>query len=224
MYSQLNKTRTSNITLERANSQNNPALTTTLSATFFFFLPNDQASKKKRRSSLGASSPVLALGHTDGHISIYSLVHGRVIHQLSGSHTGKVNDFCFSKNGTRGFSAGEDGLICEWDIAQGVEMSKFQAETKSVKKIRLNHEEDMMLTAGHSMKLWDLESREVIKNFTGHASAITNVVFSANDKFLASTAEQDRFINLWDCTRENQQEGNITGMFMEASRFFKFME
>lgn len=173
------------------------------------------ASKKKRRSSLGASSPVLALGHTNGHISIYSLVHGRVIHQLSGSHTGKVNDFCFSKNGTRAFSAGEDGLICEWDIAQGVEMSKFQAETKSVKKIRLNHEEDMMLTAGHSMKLWDLESRDVIKNFTGHASAITNVVFSANDKFLASTAEQDRFINLWDCTRENQQEGNITALTLD---------
>lgn len=97
-------------------------------------------------------------------------------------------------------------------------MSKFQAETKSVKKIRLNHEEDMILTAGHSMKLWDMESREVIKNFTGHASAITNVVFSANDKFLASTAEQDRFINLWDCTRENQQEGNITGMFYESNR------
>ncbi|KAF9345877.1 WD repeat-containing protein 43 [Mortierella sp. AD094] len=174
------------------------------------------SSKKKRRSSLGgSSSPVLALGQTNGHISIYSLAHGRVIHELSGSHTGKVNDFCFSKNGTRGFSAGEDGLIIEWDIMQGVEMSKFNAEAKSVKKIQLNHEENMILTAGHSMKLWDLETRETIKNFTGHASAITNIVFSANDKFLASTAEQDRFINLWDCTRDNQQEGNITALTLD---------
>ncbi|KAF9115407.1 WD repeat-containing protein 43 [Mortierella sp. AM989] len=174
------------------------------------------ASKKKRGSSLGGSnSPVLALGQTNGHISIYSLAHGRVIHELSGSHTGKVNDFCFSKNATRGFSAGEDGLIIEWDIVQGAEMSKFNAEAKSVKKIQLNHEEDMVLTAGHSMKLWDLETRETIKNFTGHASAITNVVFSANDKFLASTAEQDRFINLWDCTRDNQQEGNITALTLD---------
>ncbi|KAG0302410.1 WD repeat-containing protein 43 [Dissophora globulifera] len=164
------------------------------------------AAKKKRRSSLsGSNSAVLALGQTNGHISIYSLAHGRVIHELSGPHTSKINDFCFSKKGTRGYSAGEDGLICEWDITQGVEMSKFQADAKA----------SMILTAGHSMKLWELESQEVIKNFTGHASAITNVVFSANDTFLASTAEQDRFINLWDCTRENQQEGNITALTLD---------
>ncbi|KAF9917831.1 WD repeat-containing protein 43 [Lobosporangium transversale] len=173
-------------------------------------------SKKKRKSSTGGShSPVLALGHTNGHISIFSLVHGRVIKELSGSHTGKVNDFCFSKSGNRGFSAGEDGLVIEWDIMQGVEMSKLKTEAKSVKKIQLNHEETMLLTAGHNMKLWDLETRETIKDFTGHASAITNVVFSANDKFLASTAEQDRFINLWDCTRDNQQEGNITALTLD---------
>ncbi|KAF9987610.1 WD repeat-containing protein 43 [Modicella reniformis] len=178
------------------------------------------ATKKKRKSSSGgASSPVLALGQTNGHISIYSLAHGRVIHELSGSHTGKINDFCFSKNGMRGYSASEDGLICEWDIIQGVEMTKFRADTKAIKKIQLNHEETALLTAGHSMKLWDLESQEVIKNFTGHASAITNVVFSANDKFLASTAEQDRFINLWDCTRDNQQEGNITALTLDNTVF-----
>ncbi|KAF9411819.1 WD repeat-containing protein 43 [Podila epigama] len=169
------------------------------------------AGKKKKRTS----NTVIALGHTNGQISIFSLVHGNVVHELRGSHTGKVNDFCFSKDGTRGFSAGEDGLICEWDIVQGVELSKFQAESKSVKKVQLNHAETMLLTAGHSMKLWDIKSRDIIKNFTGHASSITNVVFSANDKFLASTAEQDRFINLWDCTRENQQEGNITALTLD---------
>lgn len=159
----------------------------------------------------GSNSPVLALGQTNGHISIYSLAHGRVTYELAGPHTGKINDFCFSKNGMRGYSAGEDGWICEWDISQGVEMTKFRADSKAIRKIQLNHEETMILTAGHSMKLWDLESQETIKNFTGHASSITSVVFSANDKFLASSAEQDRFINLWDCTRDNQQEGNITG-------------
>ncbi|KAF9581097.1 WD repeat-containing protein 43 [Lunasporangiospora selenospora] len=173
-------------------------------------------SKKKRRSDHGEqSSPVLALGHSDGRVSIYSLAHGRVIHELKGSHTGKVNDFCFSKNGTRGFSAGEDGLICEWDIAQGVEMSKFQAETKSVKKVQLNHQETMILTAGHSMKLWSADTKELIKTFTGHASAITNVVFAANDKYVISTAEQDRFINLWDSTLDNQQEGTITALTLD---------
>ncbi|KAF9437951.1 WD repeat-containing protein 43 [Entomortierella beljakovae] len=176
---------------------------------------NGSAKKKSRSSLSGSSSPVLALGQTNGHISIFSLAHGRVVHELSGSHTGKVNDFCFSKNGTRGFSAGEDGMVIEWDIMQGVEMSKFNTEAKSIKRIQLNHEEDMILTAGHSMKLWDLETREVVKSFTGHASAITNIVFSANDKFLASTAEQDRFINLWDSTRDNQSEGNITALTLD---------
>ncbi|KAG0039763.1 WD repeat-containing protein 43 [Gryganskiella cystojenkinii] len=173
------------------------------------------SSKKKRRASLGSSSPVLALGHTNGHISIYSLAHGRVLHELAGSHTAKVNDFCFSSSGTRGFSAGEDGFVCEWDITQGTLMSKFQADNKAVKKIQISHDETMILTAGHSMKLWDMESRELIKNFTGHASAITNIVFSGNDKFLASTAEQDRFINLWDCSRDNQQENNITALTLD---------
>ncbi|KAG0261968.1 WD repeat-containing protein 43 [Actinomortierella ambigua] len=175
------------------------------------------AAKKKRKSAAtgGSQSQVLALGHNDGSISIYSLAHGRVVHQLSGSHTGRVNDFSFASSGTKGFSAGEDGLVCEWDIAQGVEMSKFQADQKAVKKIQLNHQETMVLTAGHSMKLWSLDTRDLIKTFTGHASAITNIVFSPDDAFVASTAEQDRFINLWDATRESQQEGNITALTLD---------
>ncbi|KAG0223148.1 WD repeat-containing protein 43 [Actinomortierella wolfii] len=93
--------------------------------------------------------------------------------------------------------------------------SKFQADQKAVKKIQLNHQETMILTAGHSMKLWNLETRDLIKTFTGHASAITNIIFSPDDTFVASTAEQDRFINLWDATRDNQQEGNITALTLD---------
>lgn len=62
------------------------------------------------------------------------------------------------------------------------------------------------------------EAKRVIfvKKFTGHASTITNVVFGPNDDICVSIAENDRYVNVWDCSSQSEDSGNITALTMDT--------
>ncbi|KAG2184959.1 hypothetical protein INT43_000872 [Umbelopsis isabellina] len=174
-----------------------------------------KTSKKKRKTSSN-SQKVLALGLQNGSIAIYSPAHGRVIKTLSGSHTLPVNDFVFNKAGTVGYSVSEDHHIVEWDIEDGRELSKWKADSKSVNKLNLNHSETKLATAGHTINIWDLATKKISKKFTGHASTITRVVFGPHDDICVSIAENDRYVNVWDCSNQSEDSSNITALTMDT--------
>ncbi|KAI9288627.1 WD40-repeat-containing domain protein [Umbelopsis sp. AD052] len=173
-----------------------------------------KASKKKRKTSSN-SQKVLALGLQNGSIAIYSPVHGRIVKTLAGSHTLPINDFVFNQAGNFGYSVSEDHHVVEWDIEEGREISKWKADSKSIKKLALNHSETKLATAGHTINIWDLATKKISKKFTGHASAITNVLFGANDDICVSIAENDRYVNVWDCSSQSDDSGNITALTMD---------
>ncbi|GAB5586757.1 Small subunit (SSU) processome component [Umbelopsis nana] len=173
-----------------------------------------KTSKKKRKTSSN-SQKLLALGLQNGSIAIYSPVHGRIVKTLAGSHTLPVNDFVFNMAGTIGYSVSEDNHVVEWDIEEGREIGKWKADSKSIKKLALNHSETKLATAGHTINLWDLATKKVTKKFTGHASTITNVVFGPNDDICVSIAENDRYVNVWDCSSQSDDSGNITALTMD---------
>lgn len=79
-------------------------------------------------------------------------------------------------------------------------------------KLTLSHDETKLLSVGHSIIMWDLQSKKILKTFTGHATRITNVMFSAKDELFITSAEHDRFINIWKC----QDNGNLDGKFLRS--------
>ncbi|CAG8743528.1 10843_t:CDS:2, partial [Cetraspora pellucida] len=163
--------------------------------------------KKKLSSQIQQFSKVIALGLQNGSIAIYSIAHGGIVKTLSGSHKLPINNFVFSKNGKKAYSCAEDAYIVEWDFEKGDVISKWKVDTQTTKYIiTLSHDETKLLSAGHTIKLWDLRSKQVLKSFTGHVSIITNIMFSASDDFCVSTAEHDRFINIWQC-HGNEPQG-----------------
>ncbi|RUP43476.1 WD40-repeat-containing domain protein, partial [Jimgerdemannia flammicorona] len=175
--------------------------------------------KKRRSTTSNPTTQVLALGLHNGSVAIYSLAQGSVVKTLSGSHTAPINDFVFTNDGCRGYSVAEDHHVVEWDVEEGREISNWKADIKSIKKIALSYGETKLLAAGHTIKMWDLDTRTVVKKFTGHASAITSIVFSANDTICASTAEHDRYINIWDCTLSSTNDtefGNLTALILDT--------
>ncbi|RKO92830.1 WD40-repeat-containing domain protein [Blyttiomyces helicus] len=173
--------------------------------------------KKKRRRSSQPPNPaakVVALGLASGEVDLYSLARGTVVRTLSGGHTSSITDVCFAPDGLRAFSAGEDGHVVEWDLKTGAELSKFKADTKGIAKIRLSHDGQTLLTAGNSIKVWNLESKKVLKTLTGHASNIIRVDFTPDDLICLSAADQDRFISVWDTTAEGP-ETNVSALTVE---------
>ncbi|CAG8727129.1 2507_t:CDS:2, partial [Dentiscutata heterogama] len=138
--------------------------------------------KKKLSSQIQQFSKVIALGLQNGSIAIYSIAHGDIVKTLSGSHKLPINNFIFSKNGKKAYSCAEDTYIVEWDFERGDIISKWKVDSQTTKYIiTLSHDETKLLSAGHTIKLWDLRSKQVLKSFTGHVSIITNIMFSASD-------------------------------------------
>ncbi|CAG8603059.1 24388_t:CDS:2 [Gigaspora rosea] len=163
--------------------------------------------RKKLSSQIQQFNKVIALGLQNGSIAIYSIAHGGIIKTLSGSHKLPINNFIFSKNGKKAYSCAEDAYIVEWDFEKGDMISKWKVDSQTTKYIiTLSHDETKLLSAGHTIKLWDLRLKQVLKSFTGHVSIITNIMFSVSDDICVSTAEHDRFINIWQC-KGNEPQG-----------------
>lgn len=169
----------------------------------------DGKKKKRRRSGVNAEQQgqkVVAITLSNGEVQLYSLAHGQVIRTLSGAHTAAVSDFAFAGDGVQGYSGGMDGLAIEWDLRTGVEQGRFSADGKPIKKVRISHDGTRLLTAGHAIKLWDTTSREILKAYPGHASEVTRIQFSADDKICVSAADDDRHVSVWDTTAEGSSD------------------
>ncbi|EIE79022.1 hypothetical protein G6F46_003686 [Rhizopus delemar] len=170
---------------------------------------------KKKKSGTAPLSKAIALGMQSGSISLYSLSHGIVIKRLENAHTTPISDFVMTKDGSRGYSVAEDNYIVEWDIEEAKEISKWKADAKNVRKLKLSHDETKLATAGHTITLWDLTTRTVIKKFTGHASMVKELAFSPQDDLLISSAEDDRYINVWDAQTTNTNTNNVAALTVE---------
>lgn len=52
-------------------------------------------------------------------------------------------------------------------------------------------------TEANLIRIWDLRNQKNVATFQGHKGEVTDVVFSENGYFLATSAK-DNFIKLWD--------------------------
>ncbi|GES86925.1 WD repeat-containing protein 43 [Rhizophagus clarus] len=157
---------------------------------------------------------VIALGSQTGSIIIYSISHGSVIKTLSGTHTSPINDFIFTKECKKGYSCSEDMNIVEWNIDNEIVISKWNVGSQMTKhKLALSHDETKLLSVGHSIIMLDLQSKQILKTFTGHATRITNIMFSTKDELFITSAEHDRFINIWKC----QDNGSLDALTLDEN-------
>ena len=68
-----------------------------------------------------------------------------------------------------------------------------------INTVALSHDSQILASGEDDkrIKLWDLNTQQLIANLTGHTQAITSVIFIKNSTILA-TASNDKTINLWD--------------------------
>lgn len=175
-----------------------------------------QRRKKQKTSKHSTNSDVdsIALGTSSGDVLVYNVSAGEVSQRLEGGHDSRVNDVCWSEDDSTLYSCSNDKHITEWNTENGQRRSKWKADKHGVTCIRLGPKGNTLLSAGRNIKLWDLETKETLKKFTGHASPVSHLLFipgpqshdsnanhipsnGINGQYFISGAEQDRLMNIW---------------------------
>uniref|UniRef100_A0A4W3GZM4 WD repeat domain 43 n=1 Tax=Callorhinchus milii TaxID=7868 RepID=A0A4W3GZM4_CALMI len=185
----------------------------------------DGPQKKKRRSENVHSSPeldLLAIGTAVGSILLYSTVKGELQNKLDGGHVSKVNCIQWHQENGHLYSCSDDGHIAEWNARTGKVKCKWKAEKGSVSCLCISPDGKMLLSAGRGIKLWDLETKEVYKKFTGHSTAVTSLTFAAirpaNDSppfdgitglYFLSGAAHDRILNVWQVRSDGKDKNAV---------------
>ena len=90
------------------------------------------------------------------------------------------------------YTSGKDNAIIQWDLnkEQKVVVNKM-AHSNNILGMDLNWDNSLLLTGGMDriLKVWDVKSNKVIKEFKGHRGCITDVRWTRNNNEFASVSE-----------------------------------
>ncbi|KJE95621.1 hypothetical protein CAOG_08938 [Capsaspora owczarzaki ATCC 30864] len=202
------------------------ALGTTTTTTAAAAGSSDETGKKnkKRRvesataAAAAAPAALLAYGTASGSVVIFSIQEGAILHTLAGAaagsassagsaaltpHADRVNCLAWREDGETLFSGSADKTIIEWNARTGQMVSKWKADKLAVNALAYSAESGTLLSAGRSIKLWDLATKKEVKSFTGHEHNVTALAFlpttaTGTPPLFVSVAAGERMINVWD--------------------------
>uniref|UniRef100_A0A4W5QES4 WD repeat domain 43 n=1 Tax=Hucho hucho TaxID=62062 RepID=A0A4W5QES4_9TELE len=174
--------------------------------------------RKKRKSEAGRveeQADLLALGTAVGTIIIYSAVKGALHCTLDGGHSGGVN--CVQWHPVDGllYSGSDDPYIVEWDLQTSKTRCKWKADRASVTSLCVSPDGKLLLSAGQTIKMWDLKTKEVYRKFTGHSTAVTTLRFAttrppdSNGLYFLSAAAHDRLISVWQVQEDGNDKNSV---------------
>ena len=83
--------------------------------------------------------------------------------------------------------------------------SKWKSGKEKISCILALSNGKTFLTASCSIKLWDLEKKQVIRTFTGHATEVTALIeVPEKDDYFISAAKGDRVISAWSLSSKDK--------------------
>lgn len=168
----------------------------------------DVTTKKPIRTLQGVSSLVSSIvfsPRTDQKILTAGLVEGRVLQWGLEKdswpstllwNTQKVESLAISSDCKTLIIGDGRGGIKVVKLDMGVEFSSVSSHQGSVASVVISPDSKTFLSAGNDIRLWNIESRELMETFSEHSAKVCSVAFSfSGDNFASSS--QDGTIKIW---------------------------
>lgn len=160
-----------------------------------------------RTVAISPDGKILASGATDHQIMIWDLQTGNRLNP-SESLLGDVDSIAFSPDGETFVSAGwaskskRNKEIFLWDLRTMKKLRHFCGNCGhfgSVSSVAISPDGKILATGGgdKTIKLWNLQTGEILNTLPGHTSFVDSVAISPNGRILA-TSSRDRTIKLWN--------------------------
>ncbi|XP_041359034.1 WD repeat-containing protein 36-like isoform X2 [Gigantopelta aegis] len=140
------------------------------------------------------------IGYSSGHVDKYNLQSG----QLRGSfgelkaHDCPVRGVAIDGLNQLAITAGADGSVKFWKFKQKVLLNSLQLKMY-ISQIVLHRESAMLAVSldDFTISIVDIDTRRVVRNFSGHLNQVTDMTFSSDSRWLISAA-MDSSIRTWD--------------------------
>ncbi|XP_036333212.1 WD repeat-containing protein 43 [Rhagoletis pomonella] len=198
------------------------ALTWVIVASSSCELTEGRKSKKARKSHTGltkdSEANYLALGTSNGHISLYSYALGKIERTLKGEgHSGKITCLTQDDKGNL-YSCGEDCQILVWSLSDEKQLSSWSVGTEKPYSIVYTKKSNNIIVGGRQIKVYSVASQELVQTFTGHTSDInlmSSLVLDDSVEYILSTSRMDRIICLWNVGKKGRNKSAACTLLME---------
>lgn len=175
--------------------------------------------EKPTSSSAVAFSPDSKLvAHTgDEFIRLYDVATAKEVRKFDGKGIFFFYSVAFCSDGKTVAAGGEDAaekpLIVLWDAIADKELFRLQGDQRTMESVVAFSPDGKLLASGSAddaVRLWDVATGKLIRQFKGHTDGVNELAFSPSGKVLASAAQHGvgRF---WDV-----QTGNLIHQFKPA--------
>jgi WD40 repeat protein/serine/threonine protein kinase/energy-coupling factor transporter ATP-binding protein EcfA2 len=119
--------------------------------------------------------------------------------RLYQGHTGSIRDVLFAPDGASLFSAAEDGLIIQWDVATDTILRRYEGHTEPVRGIVITQDGQRLYSASADNRLmeWNVQTGTVLRTFEGHREDVYALALTPDETHLLS-ASADQTLLLWN--------------------------
>jgi WD40 repeat protein len=169
---------------------NGPRVEASLAATW-------PAARPARQAAFSRDGALLATSDASGAITIRSTRDWKTVGRLH--HPGGATALHFTNDGKRLFSAGYDGTIREWDVAQKKVVQILKGSSATLWTMDISPDGKRLASGGEDaiIRIWNLGQAGRPVELRGHTRNIWEVRFSPDGKQLASCSF-DYSVRLWD--------------------------
>ncbi len=163
-----------------------------------------------------------AAGSRSGNVLVWDVDTGKLLCTCRRDNTGVrghlsgVYALAFSPDGKRLVSASYDRTVRLWDAATGEHQRALKGHTDYVWSAVFSPDGRLVLSSAggvigqhekstndHTIRLWNAETGEEIRRFTGHTSNVYQAVFAPDGRYVVS-GSADRTVRVWDMATGNE--------------------
>lgn len=149
----------------------------------------------------------IASGGSDKIIRLWSK-KGELLIEIKG-HEDAVTSLCWSKDGTRVFSASSDCTIRTWQSSDGKELIVLRGHTKAVTSLCLSPDESHLISASRdcSVRIWDLKTNQPVGDPLLHDGELLALAMSVDGNYVVG-AQLYAKAYVWSLEAVLKQQGS----------------